>query len=289
MTAAHRPAATLWTLVVPGAIVALTVGVVLAWSADLPDPVASHWGSDRVDGFASLASVTALSVGVSAAVAVTLWLVATRMGQSAMTRRFAHGFAVGLTTFLCGVLLATLAPQRGLADAAQVGSIDAGLALAFVVAIGAGVLAAWLRTTSQRGAPWFVVGTVVFSALMGLVAGQWVLATVLALALGALLLIMLTWTVRVDREGLTAHAGLRSLRLRVPLDEVESTEVVHVDPLREFGGWGLRTGRDGRTGVVLRAGEALQVRRSGGRVVVVTVDDATTATALLNTLAARTR
>ena len=59
--------------------------------------------------------------------------------------------------------------------------------------------------------------------------------------------------------------------------------------MAEFGGWGYRVGRGGRVGVVLRTGEALQVQRTGGRAFVVTVDDAATGAALLNTLAARSR
>ena len=62
-----------------------------------------------------------------------------------------------------------------------------------------------------------------------------------------------------------------------------------VSPLAEFGGWGYRVGRGGRVGVVLRTGEGLQVERSGGRSFVVTIDDAATGAALLNTLAARSR
>ena len=96
-----------------------------------------------------------------------------------------------------------------------------------------------------------------------------------------------TWTVTVDQRGLVARALLPRPRVVVPLGEVEHAEVVHVSPVREFGGWGLRMGLDGRVGVVLRGGEALEVARTGGRRVVVTVDDAATGAALLNTLAAR--
>ena len=65
--------------------------------------------------------------------------------------------------------------------------------------------------------------------------------------------------------------------------------MVDVSPFAEFGGWGYRVGRGGRVGIVLRSGPALQVERTGGRSLVVTVDDAATGAALLNTLAARAR
>ncbi len=45
-------------------------------------------------------------------------------------------------------------------------------------------------------------------------------------------------------------------------------------------------GMDGRRGIVLRAGEALQIRQTSGRVFVVTVDGASDAAAVLETLRA---
>ena len=60
-----------------------------------------------------------------------------------------------------------------------------------------------------------------------------------------------------------------------------------VDPAAEFGGWGFRLGLDGRFGIVLHAGEAIQVERRHGRPLVVTVDDAQTGAGLLAALVAR--
>jgi len=57
--------------------------------------------------------------------------------------------------------------------------------------------------------------------------------------------------------------------------------------MTQFGGWGIRLGLDGRLGVVLRRGDAIQIERAGTRTLVVTVDDAATGAALLKALAAR--
>jgi hypothetical protein len=46
---------------------------------------------------------------------------------------------------------------------------------------------------------------------------------------------------------------------------------------------------DGTVGVVVRGGESIAVERSGGRRFVITVDDAATGAALLNTVAERAR
>ena len=55
------------------------------------------------------------------------------------------------------------------------------------------------------------------------------------------------------------------------------------------GGWGWRTGVGGTIGIVMRKGEGIEVVHSGGKRLVVTVDDAETAAALLNTMADRAR
>jgi len=70
-------------------------------------------------------------------------------------------------------------------------------------------------------------------------------------------------------------------RIEIPAAEIASVRAVRVDPFAEFGGWGYRFGVDGRRGVVLRAGDALEVARTNGRVFVVTVDDAATAASVL--------
>ncbi|GAA3029785.1 hypothetical protein GCM10020000_03060 [Streptomyces olivoverticillatus] len=58
--------------------------------------------------------------------------------------------------------------------------------------------------------------------------------------------------------------------------------------MRDFGGWGYRA-RPGASGIVLRSGDAISARLTTGSEFVVTVDDAATAAALLNTLADRER
>ena len=64
------------------------------------------------------------------------------------------------------------------------------------------------------------------------------------------------------------------------------TRSITVEALGAFGGWGWRR-VPGALGVVLRNGEALRVERKQGHALVVTVEDAATAAALVNALAAR--
>jgi hypothetical protein len=115
---------------------------------------------------------------------------------------------------------------------------------------------------------------------------MWWLIFIPAVLLVALLTTT-AWRVRVDAEGLTIRAMLGWPAIRVPAAEVASAGTSQLVPLGEFGGYGLRSGLDGRLGVITRAGTALEVRRRDGRAVVVTVDDAATAAGLLTALAAR--
>lgn len=317
--ATHRLATVLLCGVVPLAVVGASTAVALAWAPDLPDPVASHWGPSGVDGYSSLTALVLGAGTVALVLAAAALVLALAVGRQASVRRTAAGLATGTAVGLSALLLGLLHAQRGLADAQDVGDVDGAVALLVVAGLLAGALAAWVtpgdralpaqepvaagaprvplaaheraawaRTASGR--PGLVIGGAATVLVAGLaVALQLPALWLLVLALVALLGAMTVFRVRVDAAGLTARSALGWPTLRVPLDEVEEARAVTVDPMGEFGGWGYRVGVGGRVGVVLRRGEALEVRRTGGRVTVVTVDDAATGAALLNTLADRSR
>jgi hypothetical protein len=95
------------------------------------------------------------------------------------------------------------------------------------------------------------------------------------------------WTVRVDDRGLRIRSVLGIPVVHVPLDQVTSADVTDVQAFSQYGGWGIRLALNGRIGVIVRSGEALEVHRRKGLDVVVTVDDAGSAAALLNGLVQR--
>lgn len=295
---------------------AVAVAVALSWRGQLPDPVASHWGAGGVaDGFTSLdAYVATLAVvallGTAAGVLTTLW-----GGRAASTRRVGAALTVWFGAFVGAVLVGSLAPQRGLADAhdAPLWSVPLGVcvlvafalaALAALavrpdppqpatgpvaddaarVALAPGERAAWVGRASGGPMAGIVAGTCVLLVGTGLVTRQWVLLVV-AVLLVVLLGAFTAFTVRVDATGLTVRSVAGLPRTHLAADEIDRADVVTVRALRDFGGYGWRLGREGRTGVVLRSGEALEVRSTGGRRFVVTVDDAIDAAALLNTVA----
>lgn len=317
-TARRRTAG--WATAVGLAVLGVATAVARSWRAELPVPVASHWGPDgRADGFSSLTGTLAVMLGFGLTLVLGFGAVTLLLGQSAVIRRVGAAATIWSALFLSLMTLGTLYVQRGLADARDVDGIGGVVLVAIigslVPAIAAGVFVAGdprLPTTAAVAADapraelvagdrttWTAPTNAGPAIGVGFVVVAFVLAAVVLTRIWALLIVvglvaflvaaMLSWTVRVDRLGLTVRSAFGWPRLRVPLDEVVRADVVTVRPLRDFGGWGLRVGRGGRVGVVLRSGEALLVQRSGGRSVVVTVDGAATAAGVLNALTDRAR
>ena len=126
---------------------------------------------------------------------------------------------------------------------------------------------------------------VVFEAPESGVSTGLVILTVLVLAL---LLMTCAFHVRVDEHGLSVISVAGFPRIHVPLAEIARAEPVSVNPMGEFGGWGLRWAPGGSGfGVVLRTGPGIRVTRTNGKAFTVTTDDAETGAALLNALGAR--
>ncbi|MFI6419483.1 hypothetical protein ACIBG6_19075 [Streptomyces sp. NPDC050842] len=153
-----------------------------------------------------------------------------------------------------------------------------------------GEVAGWSKDTGSRALTVFAV-LALAAAPVTLLVATWpdALFGLLGLVVGVPGLALARVRVTVDRHGLTVRSALVPRpRVRVPLDAVEGASVRAIDAVADFGGWGYRV-RAHRTGVVLRSGEALVVRRRGenGREFAVTVPDARTGAALLNALAER--
>lgn len=313
--------------VLPGAVVAAAVALQVAWIDELPDPVATHWGpSGAPDGFGSPMNTILLTAVIGLglpALVMAMTLPMLKRGARGATFRFMGAFALGMATF-AGVLDAwLLGMQRGLEDA----STGPGVGWAMIAALMAGALGGvvgWFLQPHQEAsipglrpaepltlgaderAVWMATATIgnpikgILIAVMALLAVLtvvlWVAAGVTAgiITLSTLAFIALVFAastafhVRVDHEGLSVISALGWPRLSVPAAQIESAGVAPVNGFAEFGGYGIRVA-PGATGVVLRNGEALQVVRTSGKRFVVTVDDAGTAAALLETIAKRAR
>lgn len=296
----------------PFLLAAGAYGTALAtWWDRLPDPLATHFStadSGLADGWTGLTVFALVGAGL---------LLASGAGWTALVRRPALWGAWATAGFTGTLLVLLLRDNLDAADAERVVSPLTNLALAAGAAglaalagwalsrlvpaderpaaqapesydrlpLGPGEVAGWSRGTGSRaltalGAAFALAG------LVSLPLGPWPLALLL-LVVGVPGLVLAQVRVTVDRRGLTVAPALAARpRIRVPLADVEAATVRDVDPVTDFGGWGYRV-RAHRTGLVLRSGEALVVRREGGREFAVTVPDARTAAALLNTLVAR--
>lgn len=311
-------------LIVPAVLVAVALAAQIILLPTLPDPVAIHWGiSGEPNGFgpAWLTVLLTVIVGFGLPVLIALSTVSSmRRGDQGFAYRLLGAVALGLAVLMTMLGTWTLAIQAGVEDAADGPSILLPLAVTFVSAFLAGVVgwalqphepwrpAAHVPTPSvplARGerALWLQRVSIARSGAIALVAALvlLVILTVVTVLLtpdplalwvmiGATLLVaVLTITtvafhVRVDDEGLTINSVAGWPRVHVPTVDIESAAVVQVDPMGQFGGWGMRWGAAG-FGVVLRTGEGIEVRRRSGKTLTVTVDDAATGAALLNAFA----
>ncbi|MGB4779354.1 DUF1648 domain-containing protein [Microbacterium sp.] len=313
-------------LVLPCLVVLAGVVALLIAMPAFPDPVAIHWGAAGTpDGFGPPWLPAPLLAGVGLGIAALLTFTALpslRRGVRSPSYRLLGALSLGEALFLTILVTALTLPQAGLADAADAPLVGLPMALAIVGAV-VGLVAGWFLQPHQDAAPVAVEHVDTLDLQPGERAA-WLRTVTMArsgmivLAVGILVLvgsIVLTWTatdefaprlitlivtvgvavavvtnvafrVRIDAAGLTATSVVGWPRLRVPLADVAEAAVVHVDPMGEFGGWGIRWAA-GRTGVVLRAGEGILVRRRSRRDFVVTVDDAETGVALLTALSSR--
>ncbi|MBL3686065.1 DUF1648 domain-containing protein [Leucobacter zeae] len=235
-------------------------------------------------------------------------------------QRLLVAFGAGFSLLMITTAVGSAAVQLDLADAADAGSIGwlvalgfgcwiAGTALAWfaqpsiVVRLGPAAPAAPLPVRPTERVVWFgdVRPSRVYLGAMGIALLTLGWSTVFVFAkpvdpwarsvtVSALVLVVLLGTislwfrVRIDRGGLEARSIVGWPVLRVPADDVRSVEAASINPLGDFGGWGLRWA-PGRTGLVMREGEGLVVTRKDGRIFAVTLDDAETAASVLAAVA----
>lgn len=311
--------------VIPLVISLAAIVAILIALPELPDPIATHWNiAGEVDGtgpvwFAFIA-VGLMPLGYSAFV---LFLARPRAGEGITT---VMRLMAATAPFLSGVLSITIGGsvvlQRGIASAREAPDIGwlvatgfgVGILLAvvswFVLPKGAPSLAAEHPVTAMplgatEKAAWMqrigpsrtavAVLSVAVGVLVIAAATMWVLvATPIALGFTAFVLLivglvssMLVWRVTVGASGLRVQSTLGWPDVRVPLDEIASVSSVEVDPVRDFGGWGIRWGGNRRWGVITSKGEAIEVHRRNGSAFVVTVPAAGEGAALLASLAGR--
>lgn len=236
--------------------------------------------------------------------------------QWSATARLLGAASLGMSGMLSGLCVSMVAVQRGIADAADAPDITPWITVFLLIQALLSVTgwflqpkvvlparasdvpasplpladherAVWMRSVSIARSGQIVLGLGVFVVIamtvlllaQGIAAG-WVTAAV-SLLLVVVVATGLSFRVRASSAGLRVRSATGWPRLSIAAEEIASARAIQVDPFAEFGGWGYRIGTDGRRGIVLRKGDALEVTRTNGRVFVVTVDDAATAASVL--------
>ncbi|OAR24753.1 hypothetical protein A8W25_20610 [Streptomyces sp. ERV7] len=301
-------------------LLALAVDLLLfaALHDRLPTRLATHFdGGGAADGYADRSAYVTVNLGLAGGLAA-VWAIIAATADLAVrgTRRLlGAGYATaGLTGYvMAAALYANLDVADGGAARLPLWQLAAGLAVAALAAaagtlllrrldlpayvpppgpgrverldLAEGEVAGWARRAPSRTLCAAGVALLVFGGALTYVYG-WGRAAA-PLACGLLILVCSCPYVTVDRHGLTTRPTVLPWpRVRIPLTDVDRAVSREVKALSEYGGWGYRV-RPGRSGLILRSGEAIVVRRTGGREFAVTVSDSATAAALLNTLAER--
>lgn len=91
--------------------------------------------------------------------------------------------------------------------------------------------------------------------------------------------------VRIDETAVTWAFGFGIPRGTIALSDIESAEVININPM-EFGGWGYRiTGNT--TGLIVRGGPGIRLNRASGRSVVISLAEPDEAVETLRQILAR--
>ncbi|MGV8857426.1 DUF1648 domain-containing protein [Rhodoglobus sp.] len=311
-------------VVVPLLITLVGAFVMALWIPELPNPVASHWGTSGPNGYTTAGGIIALPLLITLAFAAFTAIVSWK-GAPQGGLLWAHKILIATSVFLAVLLTVisagSLAIQRGLESATSVGDIGGIMLAAFVIAPVLGFFA-WLMlpaaetitstavaaepitgsdtqrvhfSTSTRLGPGVVVIAVVALVALGLALAiqavsnpaELLLPASIGIIVIALAVSTLSWRVTIDHRGLRVRSAMGWPRTTIAPDQIDSVAVVDVNPIGEFGGYGWRWAPDGRSGIVLSKGEAIQVTRMNGKKFIVTMHDAQRGAEALATVATK--
>ena len=307
--------------IAPLVVAGVGIALMLDWLPQASRPVVVHWGVSGVSYGPAVTYPATVAILVVALVVLLSALLAgtVRAGRPSVQQKAIAVVPVWLSVFLTGSaawLLYAQLDSRTLTNPAPMLLIGAGAGV--VLAVGAWFLLpgasplvrerdrvpvparavaateklVWLGQAAA--APALVVALVALAVIMlvaGIVGALFYSPSSLLLLVPAVIIAFATstldWHVSIDERGLVARSLFGFPRFRVPLDEVSSASVVELNPLVDFGGWGIRFGLSKRTGIVMGSGEALEVFRRPSGSLVISLHDARGAAEVLAGLVAR--
>lgn len=308
---------------IPVTVTAAAVATQLVLLPRVADQVAIHWnGAGTPDDFGPAWSYPVLTLAVALVLPLLLALPSLKQladGATSGIPRFLGATCAGMSVMFSVLMTWSLGMQVGISDPAAAPSVVVPLLVSLAVGLAVGALAwriqpaavpgplptpaepmklrrgakvTWVRTTTMNPV---VTAALIVSCLLLVILTIWVALTggteILLVAPATVAVIVLTvctvaFTVRVDRFGLSVDSPVGFPRIRIPLTDIDSAAAIETVPLTDFGGWGIRR-MPGATGVILRGGPALEVRKEDGTRFVVTVADPQQAASLLMGLLAR--
>lgn len=289
----------------------------LGWGR-LPEPIASHWGaSGAPDGSMSKASAALLFAALVLLPAILAAPRRARATRALASRLALVTFSGGLTTIISA---STVWLNWEVSEWRQAGHMSVTQVLGFValpLALSGAVFAIARRRWPNASAPakpvdslplesderayWsggatnagmIVLGVVllmqgvVFHLMLEKQAAGWVLTAVGAVhvVLPAFVELFSKIHVTVDERAVTVRYGhLGWLRQCIRLDRIRASKALEIEAM-EHGGWGYRGSVKlmGRATIMVRSGDALQLDLGAGKRLVISVDDAATASRLIN-------
>lgn len=305
-------------IVLPIVLAAAGALLMISWIPELPNPAAIHWGAGRVDGTGSPWLLAVMPLGITVLFSVFVYFGALReetpSGLPTVNQKLIAALGSGLALFLTVGIGGSVAAQRGLGSATAAPDPWMWIVLGGVLGVALAAVVWLLLPRADRSGPeampvetlevsaterlfWTgvvsmrplglaliaaAVGLLIVSAVVAAFAGSEITVLVIAVALVLLgaAVTTLRWRVSVGGHGVSVVSIAGWPAIRIPLAEIADVRLIEVNPVGDFGGWGWRWA-GGRTGIVLQAGPAIEVTRSSGKVLVVPVDDAETAVAVL--------
>ncbi|MFV0259193.1 MAG: DUF1648 domain-containing protein [Acidimicrobiales bacterium] len=292
-------------------LVVLAAAVLTAGWGGLPESVATHWGpSGAADGYTSKGwGLIALTLGVPVIVAVALGALMTMVSSVSPLRSMAGAVPVAFLALLLTLTVGLTVTQDDGGDAPTALVVAAAVVLGLIAGMISRQLAdpppplpsrtvappadqprltgtgtpSWTGTARSGVEGWIVMALVAVLTIVLMVTGAWWVAFITAPAM-MLVAANLNFDVTVGRSNIVVASRLRWPRLIIPLDEVASATAERGITAWKWGGFGLRARRD-RTGIITRSGDGLDIERTDGHHLVITVDEPVTAAAAINSLA----
>lgn len=287
------------------------LGIQFATFSNVPNPMALNWelnGSPSGEGspWVNIVLTAVFGIAVPHLIALTIFG-GIKRGHTGATARMLGAFIPAFSLFI--VLIATLSHVIQLENATAmdahmpVGLIPTALVMSIIVgfvtwfsfpemsaslrpARHSGIaqtdsaLTAWEGSTScGRVLGTVVIAIIAIAVLSPLIvwalSGEAVIIAILVVvAIAALIAGMsaTAYTVIADQNGLKAKSRFGFPTFTVPMDDIVGVDIVDIDPMSDFGGWGVRW-IPGNFGLILRRGTALRVIRRSGKNFVVTLPD----------------